>query len=354
MDIFLIALVVLSLWGVKFSSKGHSDYISRAQTDSIKGIFAIIILYSHMRGYFISGAPYSRGYNFMLNNLGQLMVVMFLLYSGYGIMEALKRNRKKYFDTFLTHRVGKVWLMFLIALAMFMILNAVLGIKHEPMKYITSLIAWDDIGNSNWFVFDILVLYILTYLVLLIQAKGGEILTVTIIYILTFVFLIILNLSGKSFWWYDTILAYPTGMFYSLYKEKIEYLVRGWRWWVVTFSLAAIFLFCQFKSYILINCFNNAITSLFYFVMFVSTSSVFALIVVLLTMKIKLDNRALRWLGTNAFAIYMLQRLAMIIGRHFGWNKNAFLFACFVIPVTLLISTIYVAGTNKLNRVLFK
>ena len=174
MDIFLIILIVICLWGVKFSVSGHQDYISRSQTDSIKGIFAIIILFSHMRGYFVSEAPHSRYYNLLINCLGQLMVVMFLLYSGYGIMEALKRNRKKYLETFLTHRLGKVWLMFAIALALFMFLNVLLGIKHEPLRYLTSLIAWDDIGNSNWFVFDILVLYLLTYVALIVtESRGG-------------------------------------------------------------------------------------------------------------------------------------------------------------------------------------
>ena len=173
MDIFLIILIVMCLWGVKVSSTGHADYISRSQTDSIKGIFAIIILFSHMRGYFVGNVPHSQGYNLMLNCLGQLMVVMFLLYSGYGIMEALKRNRKKYLDTFLTHRLGKVWFMFAIALVLFVILNAILGIKHEPIRYLTSIIAWDDIGNSNWFVFDILALYIITYIALIVSEKLG-------------------------------------------------------------------------------------------------------------------------------------------------------------------------------------
>lgn len=236
MDIFLIALIVLCLWGVKFSATGHTDYISRSQTDSIKGIFAIIILYSHMRGYFVSDVPYSSGYNVMLNYLGQLMVVMFLLYSGYGIMEALKRNRKKYMDTFLTHRVGKVWLMFALAVGLFMLLNAILSIKHEPIKYLTSLIAWDSIGNSNWFVFDILVLYLLTYFALLISSKwGGVKYLVLAVYALTAALVIILWQSGKGMWWYDTILAYPTGMLYSIYKAKIEQMVRGWRWWLITF-----------------------------------------------------------------------------------------------------------------------
>lgn len=354
MDIFLLALIVLCLWGAKFSSTGHVDYISRSQTDSIKGIFAIIILYSHMRGYFVSDGPYSQGYNFLLNFLGQLMVVMFLLYSGYGVMEALKRNRQRYIATFLTHRLGKVWLMFAMAVTLFVILNLLLGIRHEPIKYVTSLIGWDDIGNSNWFVFDILVLYLLTYIALITTQRQGLMYLVPAIYLLTFAMLCMLKLSGKGAWWYDTILAYPTGMLYSLYKTKIEHIVRNRRWWVATLSIAVLFILCRYKSYALIAHFESKLAYQLYFVVFVLTSSVFSILIVLLTMKIKLDNKALRWLGENAFAIYILQRITMILGRHWGWNKNALLFACFVVPATLLIAAIFTAGTKKINSLLFR
>lgn len=354
MDIFLLALIVLCLWGAKFSSTGHADYISRSQTDSIKGIFAIIILYSHMRGYFVSVGPYSQGYNFLLNFLGQLMVVMFLLYSGYGVMEALKRNRQRYIATFLTHRLGKVWLMFAMAVTLFMILNLLLGIRHEPIKYVTSLIGWDDIGNSNWFVFDILVLYLLTYIALMTTQRWGLMYLVPTIYLLTFAMLVMLKLSGKGAWWYDTILAYPTGMLYSLYKRKIEHIVRSWRWWVATLSIAVLFILCRYKSYALIAHFESKLAYQLYFVVFVLTSSVFSILIVLLTMKIKLDNQALRWLGENAFAIYILQRITMILGRHWEWNKNALLFACFVVPATLLIAAIFTVGTKKINSLLFR
>lgn len=47
----MIILAVVCFYGIRVSPGGHDDYMSRAQTDSIKGIFAIIILYSHMRGY---------------------------------------------------------------------------------------------------------------------------------------------------------------------------------------------------------------------------------------------------------------------------------------------------------------
>lgn len=50
MIILLAILAVICLYQMKLSSF-HDDYISKSSADSIKGIFTIIILYSHMKGY---------------------------------------------------------------------------------------------------------------------------------------------------------------------------------------------------------------------------------------------------------------------------------------------------------------
>jgi len=45
-----ILLVLVSLIGIRFS-RFHTDYLGVSQTTSIKGIFAVIIIMSHMFGY---------------------------------------------------------------------------------------------------------------------------------------------------------------------------------------------------------------------------------------------------------------------------------------------------------------
>ena len=245
MDLLVVVLAIVCFYGLRFSWAGHADYIDRGQTDSIKGIFAIIILYSHMRWGIIPppSGSYDRLFIFMLNFLGQLMVVMFLLYSGYGIMESLKRNKEKYIKTFFTHRLVKVWLMFAIAVSLFCILNFVLDRSYPVNNYILCWIGWESVGNSNWFVFDILLLYAITNLVLVFADRCGINLkwVALSIYLLTFVMLVFLVKAGKETHWYDTILAYPAGMLYSLYKNRIEVLTRGWRWMLCALVTALVF-----------------------------------------------------------------------------------------------------------------
>lgn len=351
MDVLVIILAVVCFYGIRVSYRGHDDYMSRAQTDSIKGIFAIIILYSHMRGYLPPPEGYDKLYYKSLNFLGQLMVVMFLVYSGYGIMEAIKRNRDRYIKSFFTHRFVKVWLMFAMAVFCFLLLSFALDHSYPMENYIYCWIGWLDIGNSNWFVFDILVLYLITYIVLYTSSKKDLSLrtSVMIIYAMTLIMVVVMRKIGKAWLWYDTILAYPLGMLYSLYKNKIDFSLRSWRWIVALFVLFILFGVQRYGYMNRVLYFSGSLQVLSR----VLYSSVFALIVILLTMKVKIDNKYLRWLGKQAFSIYILQRIAMIVGSHIGLNEKGLVFAAFVVPVTLLIAAIYTAMTDRINKRLF-
>ncbi len=48
MLIVLVAFLCITLYKVRFSNF-HEDYMEREQTGSIKGFFAIIIVFSHFR-----------------------------------------------------------------------------------------------------------------------------------------------------------------------------------------------------------------------------------------------------------------------------------------------------------------
>ena len=86
MVIYLILLALLCLTSVKISlGNGFNDYMSPRETGAIKGVFVIIVLLSHIRQYVhLEASPFNTPYSEFMAYLGQLMVVMFLFYSGYG------------------------------------------------------------------------------------------------------------------------------------------------------------------------------------------------------------------------------------------------------------------------------
>lgn len=354
MDILIILLFLIMLWGVKVSPKGHDGYLDRDQTDCIKGIFAVFILYSHMRGYFTAPeGPHDHWFHSIVRSVGQAMVVMFLLYSGYGVMESIKRDRRKYKETFMRRRFLKVWWMFALAVTLFLITCPMIGRIYPLENYLLCMTGWLSVGNSNWFVFDILALYLLTYATLHIADRSGGSLNAVAIgcLVATFALMAVLTVAkGGEAYWYDTILAYPIGMLWSLHKRTLEKITGGWRWLPFFILCIVGYLICRHNGHFVTG--TSIIARSLRYAMMVSQCTFFALALLLLTMKVRMTNPVLRWLGINSFAIYILQRLAMNVCAYFGLGETPMVFAGIVIPATLIISVLFTAFTNRINRLL--
>ena len=92
MVLYLILLLVTCLYGMKFSSF-HRDYMSVQATTAIKGVFAILILLSHLQQYISLGYGIpDRAFGFTMRYLDQLIVAAYFFYSGFGIAESARLN----------------------------------------------------------------------------------------------------------------------------------------------------------------------------------------------------------------------------------------------------------------------
>ena len=306
LSIFPIVLLFICLYRIHFNLKGfNSDYLLKDKTNSIKGIFILLIIISHSMSYMNN---YEYNYNsfgnslfFLCRRIGQLVVVMFLFYSGYGIGESYKKKGMSYVKSIPKHRVLGTLLNFDIAVSAFIILNLLLGLSLTTQRCFLSLTGWEDVGNSNWYIFVILSCYLATYIVLIFPIKR-PLLQSSAMFALCFVCLIILS-SYKQEYWYDTILCYPFGFLYSLQKEPIESFLKKYYWLIIVFLLTLFFILCLFREDALCLRFN-------------AISILFAIIVVMITMKVSVDNNCLRWFGKNLFPVYIYMRLPMMFIEH--------------------------------------
>lgn len=55
---------------------------------------------------------------------------------------------------------------------MFLIVDICLGIRYDALTIIGSFIGLTSVGNSNWYVFAILLMYLLTYICAQIAVKA--------------------------------------------------------------------------------------------------------------------------------------------------------------------------------------
>ena len=297
MQIALIISVLLVLAIGLRPIRWNDAYLDKETTSTINGLFIILVFLSHFSQYS------SYMFNYIWQWLGQLVVVMFLFYSGYGCTAQYMTKGYSYLRTFPKKRILSTLVNFDIAVAIFVVVGLLLGKSFTLKQIAFSFVCWDSVGNSNWYIFAIVLCYSALWIVFAgVGAKvrkfdgGGLILQIILIFV-------VIGLSRvKESWWYDTMMSFGVGVAYAIHKKQIEPFVRRW-YWTVLFSLATAFVAIP----------HLPLISRCHFAMFNMKSVVFAILVVLLTMKLELRCPVFAWCGKNLFPLYIYQRIPMLV-----------------------------------------
>lgn len=333
------------LYGIKICKKDFNvEYISRTSCNAINGIFILIVFFRHAVQFLEKNG--FEPCNFLDSlfckvdmGIGQLLVVSFLFYSGFGIAESIKVKKESYINSFPRKRLMRVLLNFDIAIVLYLILDLILGIHFTYNQFLLSLIAWDSMGNSNWYILVIICCYTVVYVSykLFGNIEKKRIIIPVSIFVLFLVTILLLSMF-KGSWYYNTILCFPFGMLWSAKREWFENIIKKnyYLTCVIVGFLFAIFYIIDVLGLIRFNDY-----SLFYNVL----SILFAILIVILTMKIRIYNKWLVWLGANLFPLYIYQRLPMItFQKIFGsaWIcSNAYLYVVLCLLITLVITYFY-------------
>lgn len=330
MIILYILIIVIALWGIivrhRVDGSHDFDYLSKNTTDSIKGIFILTVFLRHGNQYVAdSGYDYSFYGDLLFSDtdlfLGQSIVVLFLFYSGYGVMMSILSKGSTYINKMPRHRILNTLVNFDVAVLFFVILSFIIGHFYPLRTYILSFVVWEDIGNSNWYIFDILVCYISTWFSFSLT-KGKKALLLNFFVVICI--WAVLQASGKPQWWYNTIMAYPVGLLYGLYREKITSYNQ--KLFLLLMPLAIIiYIVLYYSPYELKGIIQNV-----RFLAFVE-------IVILLSIRIRLHNKVLIWLGSNLFILYIYQRIPMILlNEYTKMNPVLFILSSFILTCVLV------------------
>lgn len=326
---------LICIFGASISGKDefNRDYISKESTAAVNGIFTFIVFCSHFGQY---STP---SYKF---KIAQLMVVMFLFYSGYGIYESIKRRGTSYIKKFPKNRFLKVWLHLTCALVPYIIYNLIFNVNFTVKQTLLSTIGWESIGNSNWFMFASLAMYALVYISFMLFRKH-RIPALIMTTALTVGYIFVMK-EYKGAWWYNTILAFPLGMWYSFFKEKIEKLVMKNDWTL----LSALIIFVVSTHFVFLRSDDQHV------VYYEIASILFAITVTLFTMKVKIGNPALNWLGNHVFSVYILQRIPMATLKHFNFFANHYYIFFFTsLALTIILAELFDRLMAVIDKVLF-
>lgn len=345
MLIFVLILVAVICSGITVSKKNefYGDYCSPKNTNTINAIFAILIFLSHAVTYIkpngLLDAPYLDFREFH----GQLVVVTYLFFSGFGIMESIKKKGISYVKAMPVNRFFKLWYHFAIVILLYTVVSVgIAGKRYALSHWLLAFTGLKAIGNSNWYLFVTFALYIIVIVSFLIFKKSNKIALVSVA-VLSVAFVLFEKEIGLGSRYYDTLLCFPLGMFFSQLKPYIDKIfMKNDIVWFTGFSISVL-LFAYFSQ--------NRSERFLYYILF----TFFALAVIVLFMvKVNISSSVLDWFGQHIFSFFILQRIPMIILRELGYNKEEYFFIIVSFFGTVFLSVIFDAFTDKLDSIIFK
>ena len=339
MIILLLVSLLLFAITTKYNIKGFNErYLSKINTTTINGIFVLLVFFSHFKAYITSTSILDASYSKVLGIIGQLMVTTFLFYSGFGIAESIK-NKQNYAKNMFKNRFLPLFLNFSIVISIYILMNMILGIRQSTEDILLSFIGWASIGNSNWYIFITFIMYILIIGLyfnvdntnkksIAYRNIAFTIICIAIVFVLGFF---------KESYFVNTLLCFPTGLWWSYYKDKIDSLLFNNKNWIITLFIVA-FLFIAFKLLYKLIITANIVYNLY--------AICFAIIVTLITMKFENYNKVFHFFGEHVFWIYILQRIPMILFN--GLISNNFLYFTISFVFTIAISYLMRVLSNKI------
>ncbi len=333
MNLILLAVLVTGLVGLRFRKDG--SHLSPEQTGTVNGFFVLLVFLRHTVDYMDFGA-WDSIFVFVNKRLDQLIVAPFLFYSGYGVCCSIQKKGQRYVAQLPKNRFLKVWLHFALAVLLYHALSIVMDKDYAPLRIALSYTGWDSIGNSNWYIFATLFMYLATWLSFTVFRKNRHLAAATLTALA--VGYILVMRQWKGLWWYDTALVYPAGVLYGLYGAHFEKWLRKPLRPLALLGMGGCFAVCYLLRQGLVWRELMAVA--------------FALTIVLGTMLFKVGNPILKFLGKYTFEIYILQRLPMMLLQ--GRFSNQYVYLGVSFAATLLIAVAFKTMLDWLDGLIFR
>lgn len=342
--LILLALIIVSGLNAKGKNEFYTDYCSPKNTSTVNAVFSVLIFLSHSAAYLdFSSSAMNSSYFLIRNFLSQTVVVTYLFYSGYGIMESIKKKGHSYVKRMPIDRFFKLWYHFAIIIMMFIAVALISNKNFTLSDYLLAFTGFKSIGNSNWYMFVTFSLYIILFIAFMIFKKSN-ILGVCSMFILTAAFVLVeMKALNLSVIFYDTIFCFPLGMAFSLIKPFVDKIVmkNDIIWLVVT---SAVFTICMYGA-------QNRAEHIFYRILFMCTAPIF---ITLLTMKLQCKSTILDWFGSHIFSFFMLQRIPMLLLQYLNFDNEPYLFIGLSFFATVFLATVFDEFTDWLDKIIFK
>lgn len=338
MAIYILIILIIVMFGIKVRNDDSEEILNYIDTTTINGICVLFIFISHSTQYWrLSDNWLDSIYQHIQNIHNQWVVVPFLAFSGYGVMYSFL-HKENYILTYPRKRILRTLLNFDLAVVLYLIVELIIGEHYSLETVLGSFIGVTSVGNSNWYIFAILIMYTCSYFTVRVTNKSY--LRIIMLFVEAGIYWIIMETLGFGERFYSTIMCYPAGAAIAFYKDKITNTFKDKRYFslsaltfliLITYKLRFNPIVMNLSSIILIGC-------IVWFLCFFKIRSV-----------------VLYFFGKHAFSIFILQRIPGILLNAFITNESISKYIWIIVDflITILIALIYDALLKKLYAMPF-
>lgn len=279
----------------------RQDYLSKENTNCLKGILAVGVLAHHLyqhSGLLRNGWLHLIGGCFQA--LGFLTVALFFFLSGYGLIAAYSNNPQSIYH-FKKYKIIPFYVINLILIAIYCCMYLLIGKPFTFGLIIQSLTFGGTVIANGWYIQVQLLYYILFYLVFR-YCKGKWRIHVMLLSHTAYVALCIL--FGLSSLYYERTFIFVFGMLWYENKDRIDSWIIDKRnkWLIIWIVLGLIFATNYLLSYLTMP------------VLFRGISYFFLIPSVLLPLKkVNIQNRLTNFLGNISLEIYVMQGVFLLL-----------------------------------------
>ena len=296
--------------------------LTKNNSTSLKGMAAFFIMLGHI------GINTAYPVLFPFRKAGFLWVGLFFFLSGYGLMYSHLNKPDYVKKAFLKRIIAVIVPTYLVYLIFQVIIWTIL---KTPAGYWTNIInrfVIYFVQDTNWFIPEILVFYVLFFI--LFRLFNSKIANV-VLWIITIGFIIFAFIRRDIFSnpWYGSSLCFPLGITYALYEDKMQEFINN-KSIHKLFIMAFIIVVCTVMFFVLGN--DNVVGNL---VARNIASMSFCFVALIVASLVNLDNAVMKILGEISFEIFLVHLQLLKILSSIEIGRVWVMILCILLTVVL-------------------
>ncbi len=310
-----IFLLLIVLYDIKIykAKKYNSEFLGIKNATAMKGLAVILVILNH-----ISEGMENPGILTPFRYLGEFAVDIFLFFSGYGLMVSYN-SKNDYLQSFWSKRILKVLIPFITANIVFILMHIINKEFFSTREIFFYVFGIRLIDSFKWYVINIIFLYICFYFSF--KYIKSKTLAIIALGTLIMIYNVVCRMENKGIWWYDANHCFFIGILVGQNVNSIYNFIKK------NYKIALTTMILIFLIFFIIEIKTEGI------LLEIVALGTFNLILLMLLMKISIENRLLFFLGRISYEIYLIHRITLDL--FIGINKYEYIILCIIISVIL-------------------